>query len=105
MSNANVTHLHSAEQRTRIARASFVEDALRSQRWSTRAAAMRLGMSHTALGDRLKGKVAFLADDIEALANVLERDPGAFFLDYIRASDAPTAPSTSSAEDDGTTGR
>lgn len=75
---------------TRHARADYVRSALKDKRWSVRAASMAIGMSHTALGDRVKGLTPFLADEIESIANVLDVDPVEFFSGYLSAGNPPS---------------
>lgn len=69
----------------RLARGAFVRDALKAERWSIRAAAMVIGMSNTALSDRCRARAPFLAEDIEAIAIILKRDPVEFYGAYLRA--------------------
>ncbi len=70
----------------RAARAEFVRQALKADRWSVRAAALAIGTSHTALGARVKGDTAFLAEDIELIAILLKRNPPVeFYGAYLRA--------------------
>jgi hypothetical protein len=57
MPKNNVISLVSEVSPTRLNRGAFVEASLRQERWTVRQAAMKLGMSPTALGDRLKGRV------------------------------------------------
>ena len=76
----------------RVARATFVRDSLKSERWSTRAAALAIGSNHNSLGARLRGDTAFLAEDLEAIAGLLKRNPVEFYGAYLMAgmSNAPT---------------
>lgn len=76
--------------RLRVARAAFVFECLVEERWSIRKASMAIGINPTSLGDRLKGDVAFTAEDIEAIARLLKRDPVEFYRDYLNAENAPT---------------
>lgn len=78
----------------RFARAAFVRDELKAERWSIRAAAMAIGTNHTSLGARVKGDTAFLAEDIESIAYLLKRDPIEFYGEYINAGTDPSNPRT-----------
>lgn len=50
---------------------------------------MALGTNHTSLGARLRGETAFLAEDLESIAQLLKRDPVGFYGSYLAAGDAP----------------
>jgi transcriptional regulator with XRE-family HTH domain len=79
-----------AENPRRAARASFVHEALRAERWSVRQAALAIGLSHSALSSRMNGSTAFLADEIESIALLLKREPAEFYADYLaQRDDAP----------------
>jgi hypothetical protein len=92
MRNTASNYETTPDDAVRANRANFVLKRLRGERWSNRAAAMALGMSHTALGDRTKGLTAFLAEDIEGIAILLREDPVEFFREYLNAGTkmAPT---------------
>ena len=94
-SSATVTSIYAEATNKRFARASFVGNALKSERWSTRQAALALGMSHSSLGDRLKGNTSFLAEDIEDIATLLKRDPVEFYADYLAVGPTGLEPMTS----------
>lgn len=87
---SNVTAIRALDP-IRSARASFVKDAIDNDDRSVRYIAGRLGISATAMNDRVKGKVSFLAEDIEGIAHILKRDPVKFFADYLAAS-GPNSP-------------
>ncbi|WP_431862981.1 hypothetical protein [Microbacterium algeriense] len=78
----------------RSARAAFVRDALKSERWSVRAAALAIGTNHTSLGARVKGDTAFFAEDIESIAILLKRNPIEFYGEYLRAGSDDSDPRT-----------
>lgn len=82
---SNATPIRTHIDATRVARADFVQDCLKSDRWSVRKASLALGMTHTVLGSRVKGETSFLAEEIEAIAGILKRDPVEFFAAYISA--------------------
>lgn len=78
----NISHLPAPDAR-RQARADFVKNAIELEERSVRYVAIRAGISPASLGDRLKGRIAFTADDLEGIAHVLKRDPVEFYRDYI----------------------
>jgi hypothetical protein len=90
---SNVTPIRTEAQRVRALRGAFVEAALREERWTIRQASIRLGLSNTALGDRVKGRVSFLAEDIEDIAELLKREPVEFYSAYLAAKDGHDEPS------------
>lgn len=90
----NASYALSPLEATRAARATFVHEALKSERWSIRAAALAIGTNHTSLGSRLKGETAFFAEDIESLASILKRDPVTFYGEYLRAGQDDSNPGT-----------
>lgn len=53
---------------------------------SARFVAIRIGLNPTSMGERLKGKSPFLADELEAIARVLRIDPIEFYAKYISVS-------------------
>ena len=53
---------------------------LDEERWSNRAAAQRLGLSHTYIGNRVNGEVDITFSDVEAFARLLKMQPGELFL-------------------------
>jgi hypothetical protein len=81
-----------AADATRAARADFVRDSLKTERWSIRQAALAMGMSHTALASRLRSETSFLADEIESIAHLLRHEPVDYFRLYLQAgtTKAPT---------------
>lgn len=90
---SNVTELHIKSDTRRSNRADFVRQALTHERWSMRKAAMALGMNHTVLSSRTRGDTAFLAEEIEAIAELLHRDPVQFYADYLNSGNrAPAGP-------------
>ena len=80
----------------RRSRAIFVKAALEEDDRSARYVAQRIGISHSALGDRLNGKVAFTAEDIERIAIILKLKPVEFYADFLAAiGNEPEEPETS----------
>lgn len=77
---------------TRAARAAFVHEALKGERWSIRQAALALGMNVSVLSTRVNGSTAFLADEIEAIAVLLKEEPVDFYGRYISAGPATVEP-------------
>lgn len=88
----NVIPIHDSSLDRRRARAAFVKAAIEDDDRSDRYVAIRAGISTSAFSDRLKGRVAFLADELEDIAHVLKLDPVDFYRDYIAAGTekAPT---------------
>lgn len=82
---ATVTPLHESGSELRRARAAFIKALLDEDDRSVRYVAGKIGISNTALGDRLKGKVAFLADELEPIARILKIDPVQFYAAYLAA--------------------
>lgn len=87
----------SQRDEVRSARAAFVRDALKSERWSVRAAALAIGTNHTSLGARVKGETAFFAEDIESIAILLKRNPVEFYAEYL-AADTKNGPASEETE-------
>jgi hypothetical protein len=69
----------------RRSRAAFVKSLMDDDGRSARYVAGRVGISHTALSDRLKGKAPFLADELELIAGVLKISPVDFYAAYLAA--------------------
>lgn len=88
---ANVTPLRDNTDSIRAARAAFVHDSLKSERWSVRQAAMAIGMNNSVLATRMHGGTAFLADELEQIAGLLKLDPVDFYRDYISAQEVGPA--------------
>ena len=88
---ATVTPLRDSTDLNRAARAAFVHDALKSERWSIRQAALAIGLTHSVLASRANGTTAFLADELEQIARLLKRDPVEFYADYINAQEVGPA--------------
>lgn len=67
-------------------RASYVLSQIKGEDRSVRYVAQRIGLPASSLGDRLRGKVAFTAEDIESIARVLRRDPVNFYREYLESA-------------------
>ncbi|MEV4959012.1 helix-turn-helix domain-containing protein, partial [Microbacterium sp. LMB2-1.2] len=67
----------------RQARGAFVKSLIDQEERSARFVAVRIGLSASSMGERLKGKSPFLADELENIARVLRLDPVAFYAQYI----------------------
>ena len=80
---AQVIPIHETGSEVRRARAAFVKARLDEDGRSARFVSSRVGISNTAFSDRLKGKAAFLADELELIAAVLKIDPVKFYAEYI----------------------
>ena len=85
MTATNVTRLRSTDTDPRALRARFVHQLLKNERWSVRNASQTIGMTNSVLATRLNGTTPFLADELEAIAVLLKRDPVTFYADYLRA--------------------
>jgi hypothetical protein len=81
----NITALRPTADAVRATRAAFVHQALKSERWSIRQAALQLGMNHAVLASRVNGSTPLLADEVEGIAHLLKRDPAEFFAAYLNA--------------------
>lgn len=97
---SNVTQMTSHDPQ-RGARAEFVKTAIDNDDRSIRYMAARIGINHTSLADRLKGRVAFTAEDLEGIAHVLKRDPVEFYREYIAVGPDGLEPPTSSVKSRG----
>lgn len=87
---SNVTPLRTETEIIRARRAAYVRHEVEADGRSVRYVAGKIGVSHSSLGDRLRGKVAFLAEDIEEIAGILKRDPVEFYAAYLAAGHNPT---------------
>lgn len=94
---SNVTQMTGHDPQRR-ARAEFVKTAIDNDDRSIRYMAARIGINHTSLADRLKGRVAFTAEDLEGIAHVLKRDPVEFYRDYISVGPEGLEPPASSVK-------
>lgn len=88
MGMGNIAHIQHLDPR-RVARAQFVKSAIADDHRSQRYVAGSIGLPASSLTDRLVGRVAFTAEDIEGIARVLKRDPVEFYRDYINAPNNP----------------
>lgn len=84
----NISHMPVADP-IRQARAEFVDHAIDADGRSARYVAGKIGVSPSSLGQRLSGRVAFTAEDIERIAYVLKRDPVDFYREYLAAQAGP----------------
>ena len=76
----------------RRARGAYVKSVIVDEHErSARFVATRIGLSPSSMGERLKGKSPFLADELEGIARVLRIDPVDFYRHYI-AVDAHWSP-------------
>lgn len=92
----NVIDFEDHDRAVRRTRAAFVKQLLDDDGRSVRYVAPFIGISHSALGDRLKGKAPFLADELENIARVLKMDPVRFYAAYISAG-TPQSPDSEEA--------
>jgi hypothetical protein len=79
---ANI-HAASTKHAVRVARAEFVRELIESEERSVRYVALKIGLSPSTLSERLSGKNAFLADEIEAIAPIVRKTPTGLFSEYI----------------------
>ena len=89
----NISQLHPIDiDATQAARAQFLADELKSERWSLRLLQDRTGIPKSTLASKLNGSSPILAADIEVFAAVLKRDAVSLFSDYLAAGTgkAPT---------------
>jgi hypothetical protein len=94
---SNVTHLPAPDPR-RQARADFVAHAIQLEERSVRFVANKIGLSPVSLGDRLKGRIAFSAEDLEGIAQVVREDPLKFIARYLAVGSDGFEPPTSSVK-------
>lgn len=74
----------------RRARGAYVKSVIVDEHErSARFVATRIGLSPSSMGERLKGKSPFLADELEDIARVLRIDPVEFYGRYIRVTASP----------------
>lgn len=83
----NVTPLHEPARDQRRARGHYVKSLLDADGRSARYVAGRIGISNSAMSDRLKGKAPFLADELEEIAAVIHVRPLEFYAGYIAAGE------------------
>jgi transcriptional regulator with XRE-family HTH domain len=79
MSNTQALNAPSPEEMMR-ARGTALRDMLRNERWSNRAAAQHLGLTHTYVGARLNGEVDLSYSDIESFARLLNMKTAELFM-------------------------
>lgn len=94
---SNVTQMTGYDP-LRRARAQFVKTAIDNDDRSVRYIAGRIGINHTSLADRVKGKVAFSVEDLEGIAYVLKRDPMQFIREYLAVGPEGLEPPASSVK-------
>lgn len=83
MSTSNVAPIRDAAHELRRARGQFVKDMIDRDGRSARYVALNVGLNPTSMGERLKGKSPFLADELENIARVLKIEPVSFYAQYI----------------------
>ncbi|MEU4016222.1 hypothetical protein AB0E56_13265 [Microbacterium sp. NPDC028030] len=91
---SNVTPLRNAARDLRRARGEFVEALIKADDRSNRYVALQIGLNPTSMGERLRGKSPFLADELENIARVLKMDPIDFYSRYISVTADGTDPRT-----------
>lgn len=83
---SNIAQLHpSVSDEKQAARAQFLSDTLKADRWSLRLLQQETGIPKSTLASKLNGSSPILAADIELFAEVLRRDPVGLFADYLSA--------------------
>lgn len=98
---SNVTPIADPAHILRRARGAYVKQLLDDDDRSMRYVASRIGISPTSMADRCKGKVPFLADELEEIASVLKMDAVKFYAEYISVGSGGFEPPTSSVESRG----
>ena len=94
----NVSNLRPLGDEMRSARAAHIHGLIKSERWSIRQAALQIGMNHGVLASRMNGSTPFLADELESLARLLNRDPVEFYAEYLKVGPTGLEPMTSTVE-------
>ena len=96
----SVAHIGDASEKrsTRLARAAFIKDLIEAEDRSVRYVALKIGLSPTTLGERLSGKNAFLADEIEVIAPIVRRTPVGLYSEYVAVGLGGLEPPTSTVE-------
>ncbi len=94
---SNVTQINTPDPQ-RQARADYIAQQLKTDGRSARYVAAHIGLNHTSLGDRLKGRVPFNVEDLEGIARVLKRDPVDLYRAYISVGLEGFDPPASSVE-------
>lgn len=83
--NAVISHIGPAhlENAVKRERGAFVKQLMDDDGRSARYMAAQIGISNSAVSDRLKGKAPFLADELEQISRVLRLNPVDFYRYYI----------------------
>ena len=66
----------------RAARAAYVKKLVDDDDRSARWLATKVGISNSAMSERLRGTLPFLADELELIAAALKIDAGEFYRGY-----------------------
>lgn len=66
----------------RAARAAYVKKLVDDDDRSARWLAPKVGISNSAMSERLRGTLPFLADELELIAAALKIDPVKFYRGY-----------------------
>lgn len=83
---SNISQIHpSTGDEIQVARAHFLNDTLKGERWSLRLLQDRTGIAKSTLASKLNGSSPILAADIELFADVLRRDPVDLYAAYLAA--------------------
>lgn len=92
--STNVTPMQKDRARElRRARGEFIRTLIEADDRSARYVAIQIGLNPTSMGERLKGKSPFLADELEGIARALKMDPTQLYAEYITVgADGPEAP-------------
>lgn len=95
---SNVVPFEDPTRSLRRARGEFVKSLIDAEDRSVRYVALKAGINPTSMGERVKGKAPFLADELEAIAEVLRIDPDDFYKRYRAVGSVGLDPTTSSVE-------
>ena len=97
--NTNVIPMQKDHARElRRMRGEFIRALIEDDDRSARYVAIQIGLNPTSMGERLKGKSPFLADELEGVARALKLDPVKLYADYISVGPAGIEPTTSTVE-------
>jgi len=79
-------------------RGEFIRALIEADDRSARYVANQIGLNPTSMGERLKGKSPFLADELEGVARALKIDPVKLYADYISVGLGGLEPPASTVE-------
>jgi hypothetical protein len=95
---SNVIAFEDPARALRRARGAFVKSLIDAEDRSVRYVAQKAGINPTSMGERLKGQSPFLADELEAIAEVVRMDPDEFYKRYRTVGSEGFEPPTDSVK-------